>query len=114
MKIKSQRQKRQYRIRKKVVGTSPKPRLAVFRSNSYIYAQIVDDGQGKTLAYASDQKMAKSKKTKIERAKETGMEIAKKALDKKIKTIVFDRGGFAYHGRIKALADGAREGGLKF
>lgn len=93
-------------------------RLAVFRSNKSIYAQIIDDRQAKTLATASekdlDKKAIKNKITKMERAKLVGVILAKKALDKKIKQVFFDRRDYRYHGRVKALAEGAREGGLQF
>ncbi len=88
-----------------------KLRLTVFRSNKHLYAQIVDDGERKTLVSAGDQKL---KGTKTEKAKEVGKLLAQKASEKKIKEVVFDRGRFKYHGRVKALAEGAREGGLKF
>lgn len=95
------------------VWTSQKPRLCVFRSNAHITAQIIDDTTGVTLVAAGDLK-GKSKGTKTEHAKQVWAEIAKLAKAKKIEEVVFDRAGFAYHGRVKALADGAREGGLKF
>jgi large subunit ribosomal protein L18 len=100
------------KIRTKIFGTSSRPRLSVFRSNSYIYAQVIDDMKRVTIVSASDLKMNKGNKT--ERAKEVGIEIAKKSIEKKIREVVFDRNGFRYTGRIKALADSAREGGLKF
>ena len=100
------------KIRTKIKGTSDRPRLSVFRSNSYIYAQLIDDVKGLTLISASD--LSSKVKGKTEKAKTVGLEIAQKAIVKKIKTIVFDRNGFKYTGRIKALADSAREGGLKF
>lgn len=119
MSKKEQRAKRHRRIRAKVKGTAKRPRLSVFRSNSYIYGQLVDDERGRTIISCSDlglfSKGAKRKKIKkVERAKEVGLAIAKKALEKKIKMVVFDRGGYKYQGRVKSLADGAREGGLKF
>jgi len=93
-------------------------RLSVFRSNKHIYGQIIDDKKGKTLVAASDVAMKQSSnraiKNKTERAREVGKIIAERALKKDIKTVVFDRGSYKYHGRIKALAEGAREGGLKF
>ena len=104
-----------YRIRKTVSGTPEKPRLVVFRSNSEIYAQIVDDTKGVTLVAASSRdKDLKATGTKTEKAKQVGEAIAKKALAAGIETISFDRGGYLYHGRVKSLAEGAREGGLKF
>lgn len=103
---------RHKRIRSEVVGTAEKPRLAVFRSNTKIYAQIIDDSTGRTLAGASDVKIEKG--SKMERAIAVGKEIAEKAKSQKIEKVVFDRGGFLYAGRIKALADSARDNGLKF
>lgn len=96
-----------------MTGTSTMPRLCVFRSNANIYAQIIDDTTGTTLVATSDLKL-KKKGTKSENAKKVGEDIAKLALAKKIEAVVFDRAGFAYHGRVKALADAAREAGLKF
>jgi len=114
MLIKQQkRQKRHKRIRAKIKGTKDCPRLCVFRSNQYIYAQLIDDQQGKTLISVSNLKM-KSKGNKMEIAKEIGKNIAEKALAQKIKKVVFDRAGYKYHGRVKALAEAAREQGLKF
>jgi large subunit ribosomal protein L18 len=106
------RTRRHGRIRTQAVGTAARPRLSVFRSNKFIYAQIIDDASGVTLAAASDVKEAKGKK--VERAKTVGTELAKKAKAQKIESVVFDRGGFLYAGRVKALAEGAREGGLTF
>jgi large subunit ribosomal protein L18 len=106
------RTKRRLRIRAKVSGTAVKPRLAIYRSNQYIFGQLIDDEKGVTLAQASDQKITKG--TKTEKAKLAGIEMAKLAKAKKITTIIFDRGGYMYHGRVKAYADGAREGGLSF
>ena len=109
------RQRIKYRIRKTVSGTPEKPRLVVFRSNSEIYAQIVDDTKGVTLVAASSRdKDLKATGTKTEKAKQVGEAIAKKALAAGIETISFDRGGYLYHGRVKSLEEGAREGGLKF
>lgn len=107
------RKNRHRRIRAKVHGTAERPRLVVFRSLSYHYAQLVDDEKGKTMLSTSDLK-SKSKENKTTRAKEVGLEIAKLAKGKSIESCVFDRNGYKYHGRIKAIADGAREGGLKF
>jgi len=104
--------KRQKRIRSRVSGTSTTPRLRVFRSNKYIYAQLIDDVASKTILGTSDTKSTKG--TKTDRAKTVGLEIGKQALGKKITKVVFDRAGYKYHGRVKALADGAREGGLIF
>jgi large subunit ribosomal protein L18 len=106
----TRRQKIQRRIRKKVSGTAVRPRMAVYRSNSQIYAQLIDDIAGKTIMSASSREdgILDKKATKIEKAAMVGQLLAKKALDAGIKTIAFDRGGYLYHGRIKALADGAR------
>lgn len=106
------RMRRHKRIRAKVSGTASVPRLAIFRSARFITAQLIDDTKGVTLAQASDMKSTKG--TKVERAKAVGAEIATKAKAAKIDKIVFDRGGFLYAGRVKALADAAREGGLTF
>jgi large subunit ribosomal protein L18 len=110
------RQKIRYNIRKKIGGSEQKPRLAVFRSNTGIYAQLIDDVKCVTLASAStkDKGVAAQKGKKVDQSKMVGQEIAKKAVALGVKEIVFDRGGYLYHGRVKALAEGAREGGLKF
>ena len=110
------RQKIRYRIRKKVNGTSSTPRLTVFRSNADIYAQLIDDANGVTLAAASSRQkdIAAQKAPKIEKGKLVGAAIATKAKELGITTVVFDRGGYIYHGRVKAVAEGAREGGLVF
>lgn len=110
------RQRIKYTIRKKISGTPQSPRLSVFRSNTEIYAQLIDDVNGNTLASASsrDKDIKAQKGTKTEKSKLVGQAIAKKALAVGIAGCVFDRGGFLYHGRIKAVAEGAREGGLKF
>ena len=105
------RNRRRARVRAKIFGTAKRPRLSVFRSAKYVYAQLIDDDKQKTLVAADDRK---GKGKKEERAKQAGLALAKKAVAKKITAVVFDRGGYRYHGRIKALADGAREGGLKF
>ena len=104
------------RIRKVVSGTKTRPRLAVFRSNKEIYAQVVDDVTGKTLAAASsrDKEIVKSKGNKTELAALVGKSVAEKAIKAGVETISFDRGGYLYHGRVKSLAEGAREAGLKF
>lgn len=107
------RLRRKVRIRSQISGTARRPRLSIFRSTSHITAQLIDDETGKTLAYVSDLKM-KNTATKTQLAEKVGSEIAKVAKGLKIQEIVFDRGWFAYHGRVKALADAAREGGLKF
>jgi len=103
---------RHKRLRHKVTGTAARPRLAVFRSNRFVYAQLIDDEAGNTLAAADSRKETKG--TALEKAKLVGAEIAKKAAAAKITEVVFDRGGFQYKGIIAALAEGAREGGLKF
>ncbi len=110
------RQKIRYRIRKKIAGTTSKPRLSVFRSNADIYVQLINDDNGVTIASASsrDKDIAAQKSTKVEKSKLVGAIIARKAVDLGIKEVVFDRGGNLYHGRVKAVADGAREGGLQF
>ncbi|MBU6231252.1 MAG: 50S ribosomal protein L18 [Patescibacteria group bacterium] len=104
--------RRKARIRAKIRGSAERPRLAVFKSHRYIYAQVIDDDKGCTIVSA-DSRKAKAK-TPVERAKEVGLEIAKKAKAAKIDTVVFDRGGFLYAGKIKMVADAAREGGLEF
>ena len=112
---KMERQRRHIRVRRKISGTAERPRLCVYRSNSHIYAQIIDDVAGNTLVQASTlDKEIKTKHSNKEAAKEVGALIAKRALDKKIETVVFDRGGYIYHGVVKELAEAAREGGLKF
>ena len=110
------RHKIRYRIRKKVAGTAIKPRLSVFRSNSEINAQLIDDTTGTTLAAASskEKEIAAQKAPKVEKSKMVGASIARKAVENGINTCVFDRGGNLYHGRVKAVAEGAREGGLQF
>ena len=103
------------RVRKSIAGTSDKPRLCVFRSNTSIYCQLIDDRAGHTLAAASSIENGISKEgSRSEQAKKVGELIASKAKGLKIDNVVFDRGGYLYHGRIKSLADGAREGGLQF
>lgn len=106
-----QRRRRQARIRAKIVGTAARPRLSVHRSLKSIYAQLIDDTTGTVIASSSS---VKEKNGGVDVAKKVGLELAKKAKTKKIETCVFDRSGYLYHGRIKALAEGAREGGLKF
>ncbi len=119
------RYRRHKRLRAKISGTAERPRLSIFRSAKHIYAQLIDDEKGETLASASDlelkkQNVRKEKKPKNEKtgkaafAYQVGKLIAEKARKKKIEKVVFDRGGYKYHGRVKALAEGAREGGLKF
>jgi large subunit ribosomal protein L18 len=112
----ARRQKIRYRIRKKVQGTAERPRLAVYRSNADIYVQLINDIDGVTLGAATS--LAKGKKSaggnKIDQAVQVGKKIAEVAISKGITEVAFDRGGYLYHGRVKALADAAREGGLKF
>jgi large subunit ribosomal protein L18 len=110
------RQKLRWRIRTKVTGVAAKPRLSVFRSNKDIYAQLIDDATGTTLASSNsrDKDIAAQAGTKIEKSTLVGKALAQKALALGLETCIFDRGGYLYHGRVKAIADGAREGGLKF
>ncbi|MFM7709894.1 MAG: 50S ribosomal protein L18 [Ferruginibacter sp.] len=110
------RQKIRYRIRKKVSGTTAKPRLSVFRSNTDIYAQLIDDTQGVTLAAASSREkdIQAHKANKTSKSKMVGESIARKAVELGLTSVVFDRSGYVYHGRVKAVAEGAREGGLQF
>ena len=110
------REKRHLRIRQTLKGTAEKPRLSVFRSNSQIYAQIIDDATGKTLCSASslDKELKLANGSNVAAATEVGTLVAKRALALKIETVVFDRGGYLFHGRVKALADAARAAGLKF
>ena len=110
----AERQRRHARVRTKVSGTPECPRLNVFRSNSHIHAQVIDDVNGKTLAAASSVDMKLENGSNVEAAALVGKEIAKRAKAKKIEEVVFDRGGYIYHGRVKALAEAAREAGLKF
>jgi large subunit ribosomal protein L18 len=114
--IKSQKRERRHnRIRAKVLGTTERPRFSVFRSNKYIYAQIINDEEGKTLVSASDRTIKKGKNSgKVSGAKSVGTEISKLAKEKNITKVVFDRGGYLYAGRVKAVSEGAREGGLSF
>ena len=116
---KARRDKKRVRIRKRIVGTAQRPRLTVFRSGRHGYAQIIDDMSGRTLVEASTvskelREELLAIKNPTERYKKLGTLTAKRALEKNITTVVFDRNGYLYHGRVKALADGAREGGLKF
>lgn len=108
------RNKIRSRIRKKVSGTAKTPRLSVFRSNKQIYAQVIDDVQGVTLASASSRQLGEEKINKKEQSEKVGQLIAEKALAAGISEVTFDRGGYLYHGRVKSLADGARNAGLKF
>ena len=112
---KMERTRRHIRVRRKVSGTSERPRLCVYRSNTNLYVQIIDDVAGNTLVSASTlDKEIKTKHANKEAAKEVGALIAKKAIEKNIKTVVFDRGGYIYHGVVKELAEAARQGGLEF
>ena len=110
----SERLRRHARIRRKISGTASCPRLSVFRSNKHIFDQLIDDVNGNTLVSASSLEMKLEHGGNIEAAKAVGSEVAKRALAKNIDTVVFDRGGYIYHGRVQALADAAREAGLKF
>ena len=111
--IKTRRVRRHIRVRSRIQGSIHRPRLSIFRSNKYFYAQLIDDDGARTVLGMSDRGIAKSKK-KTERAYAFGEALAKKAQEAKIVEVVFDRGGFRYHGRTKAFAEGARNGGLKF
>lgn len=108
--------KRQKRVRSKISKNLVRPRLSIFRSNRFVYAQIIDDSKGKTLVASSskDESVQKNTKTKTEAASLTGENLAKKALKAKIKKVVFERSGYQYHGQVKALAEAARKGGLEF
>mgnify|MGYP000108752184 CR=1 FL=1 len=111
----NRRRRIRYRVRKKIKGTPERPRLSVYRSNKAIYVQVIDDLNGHTLAAASSQDSSVDKsQNKSEQAKQVGKLLAEKASANNISNVVFDRGGYLYHGRVKALAEGAREGGLKF
>lgn len=116
MDLKLKKQKIRYRIRKKVSGTAQKPRLSVFRSNSDIYLQLINDEEGVTITSAStrDKDIVAQKGNKTEKSKLAGEAIARKASELGVKEVIFDRGGNLYHGRVKAVAEGAREGGLQF
>ncbi len=112
---KMERERRHIRVRTKISGTAERPRLCVYRSNTNLYVQVIDDVAGITLAQASTMdKEVKTKHANCEAAKEVGALVAKRALEKNVKTVVFDRGGYIYHGVVKALAEAAREGGLEF
>ena len=112
---KEERTRRHIRVRNKISGTEARPRLCVFRSNNNLYVQVIDDVKGNTLVQASTlDKEVKTKHANCEAAKEVGNLIAKRALEKNIKEVVFDRGGYIYHGVVKELAEAAREGGLQF
>jgi len=112
--LRKARERRHRRVRAKVTGTAERPRLVVFRSNRGIEAQLVDDLEGRTLTGASWLQLKSGKGNKTDQAAAVGKELAKRAKDAGIETVVFDRGGYLYHGRVKALADAAREGGLRF
>ncbi len=111
---KIRRSRRAVRIRNKIEAANTSPRLTVFRSNKHIYAQIIDDSAGKTLVSISEKEAVTQKANKVEKAKLVGQKLAEKAKAAKVKSVVFDKGAYKYHGRVKALADGAREGGLQF
>lgn len=108
----AKRKVRHFKIRKRIKGTGKIPRLSIFRSNKYIWAQLIDDKSTKTLVSLTDRKLKNN--NKIQKAKEIGLNLAKLASKKNIKKVVFDRSGYKYHGRVKATAEGAREGGLIF
>ncbi len=109
------RQRRHARVRKTIAGSADRPRLAVYRSNRYIYAQVIDDVSGTTLAAASSlEKEQRAKRLSVETASEIGKLVADRAKSAGVSSVVFDRGGYPFHGRVKALADGAREAGLEF
>lgn len=115
MSIKQEKRIRRHKkIRKSIHGTKDRPRLCVFRSNQHIYAQLIDDDKAKVLASVSDKDLKSHKGKKYDLAKEVGKLIAKKAQEIKVEEVIFDRAGIAFHGRVKALAEGARESGLKF
>jgi len=108
------RERRKLRVRGNVSGTAERPRLTIFRSNSHMYAQVIDDQNGTTIASASSLQMKLKTGGNVASAKEIGKAVAERAIEKGVKKVVFDRGGYLYHGRIKALADAAREAGLEF
>lgn len=109
-----QRLKRQIRTRAKIKGTAGRPRLSVYKSNRFAYAQLIDDESRKTVIGVSERHLKEAPVGKIAKAKALGALLAKRAIDKKIKKVVFDRGSYLYHGRISGIAQGAREGGLEF
>ena len=106
--------RRHERLRSKVKGSATCPRLSVYRSNAHIHCQVIDDEAGKTLVACSSLEMKLANGSNIDAAKQVGSELAKRCLEKKIENVVFDRGGYIYHGRVKAVAEAAREAGLKF
>jgi large subunit ribosomal protein L18 len=109
-----QRARIRRRIRAKVAGTAERPRLSVFRSNKFIYAQVIDDQAGRTIAAASSRESDLSGGARVERSKAVGQRLAERAKAAGVETVVFDRGGYRYHGNVRALAEGARDGGLQF
>ncbi len=109
---KNLKNKRHFKLRKRISGTQERPRVAVFRSAQHIYAQVIDDTAGQTIAFGSDLKLSET--VKKERAYQVGKKLAEQCLKKKVKQVVFDRGGFLYHGRVAEIARGLREGGLEF
>lgn len=111
---KIRKNRRKLRTRKKIILNKSFPRLTVFRSNSKFYAQIIDDSKGRTLISVSEKELKDIKGTKVDRSMSLGEIMAKKALDKKIKQVIFDKGSYRYHGRVRAFAEGARKGGLEF
>jgi large subunit ribosomal protein L18 len=110
------RRRRHFRVRKKIFGTAERPRLAVFRSNRHVQAQVIDDGSGRTLAAAStlESDLRNGSTGTVDAAKKVGQLVAERAKDQGVTTVVFDRGGYLYHGRVAAVAEGAREAGLEF
>ena len=110
----SMRRRRHNRVRRKVEGSAERPRLTVFRSNRGIYAQVIDDIEGRTLVAASSRELSDTGLNKLEQAKKVGELLAGKAKEQKIEKVVFDRGSYLYHGRVRALAEGARKGGIQF
>ena len=115
MKTKTEQRARiRRRIRAKVAGTAERPRLSVFRSNRYIYAQLIDDAAGRTLAAASSREDGVDGASRVEKSKAVGQRLAERAKAAGVEAVVFDRGGYRYHGNVRALAEGARDGGLQF
>ena len=112
--MKNQKLRRQIRVRSKIRGTEKRPRLSVFKSNRFMYAQLINDDKGQTIIGVSEKHVKETLSVKTARAKAVGVLLAKKAIHKKIKKVVFDRGSYQYHGRISEIAKGAREGGLEF
>lgn len=112
--VRQRRQRRHRALRRRIVGTSERPRLSVFRSSAHIHVQVIDDGRSETLVAASTLEASAREGKKVDRARTVGELVARRALEKGIRRVVFDRGGYLYHGRIKAVAEGARSGGLEF